>query len=195
MSILTRTEFAELNHITTGYVNTYIKRNKIVVIQDGPDESKIDTENPANVYFMKNLKRNKKKVKIKQSAGIPQKKTTRKSVRKAPAETKEEKKQRKRDKKLSAEYAKWERKKEKATAIKAEKEAELKTLQVEKMMGQLIPVDLVHQILKINIQNVFISFESELQNLASIYCDILAGGDRGKLSEIITIMRENLQRI
>lgn len=192
MSIITRTEFAALVGKSPGYINTYIGRNKIMLIESGPDKGKIDTDNALNLHFQKNLKRKERGAVKKKTVPKATLATSKKVV---PKQTEAEKKNDLEQKKLSAEYAKWERRKEKANAIRAEKEAELKTLQVEKMMGQLIPVDLVHQILKINIQNVFVSFESELINIASIYCDILAGGDRGKLSEIITKMRHNLERI
>jgi len=88
-----------------------------------------------------------------------------------------------------------EKRKRKADVIKAETDSELKKLQLEKMMGKLIPVDLMQGILKINIQNIFMSFDNELVNIASIYCDVMAGGDRSKLSDIVHKMRENLGRI
>lgn len=39
------------------------------------------------------------------------------------------------------------------------------------------------------------SFENELVNIASVYCDILAGGDRSKLSEIVDLMRQHLSTV
>lgn len=194
MSIVSRAEFAQLSGVTVNYISVYIGRGKIKMIDDGIDEGKIDTDDPVNIRFTRNLKTNEIKTLVKKTEVIKQSVGEVKKKQKVPI-SKEDKAKHEEERKHAKAYAEWERRKDKANAIKAEKEAELKTLQVEKMMGQLIPVDLVHQILKINIQNIFVGFESELQNLASVYCDILAGGDRGKLSEIITKMRENLERI
>ena len=45
----------------------------------------------------------------------------------------------------------WDARKKKADALQAERKAELTQLQVEKMMGSLMPVDLVETIFRINI--------------------------------------------
>ena len=55
-----------------------------------------------------------------------------------------------------------------------------------------MPVDLVEMILKVNVQDIFKTFENELINLGSIYCDILAGGNRDKLAEIVVKLRMKL---
>ena len=89
----------------------------------------------------------------------------------------------------------WKRKKIIADSRKAEHDADLRKVQLEKAMGKVIPVELLNQILKMNIQGIFIRFEQELQNMASVYCDILAGGDRKKLAELIDAMRVELERI
>jgi len=158
------------------------------------DRKKIDTTDPINAAFINNLKKNKK---IK---SIVKKQVEKKTAEILPLKTRARKtlaqvKQDKEDKEYNKKILELNRRKEYAATITAEKNAQLKTLAVEKMMGQLIPVDLLHRILKINIQSIFVNFENELQNIASIYCDILAGGDRSKLADIITMMRENLERI
>ena len=63
------------------------------------------------------------------------------------------------------------------------------------MAGKLIPVDLVFQILRIHNQDIFATFQNDAENLASIYCDILADGDRRKLSEITDKLNHRLQEI
>jgi hypothetical protein len=55
---------------------------------------------------------------------------------------------------------------------------------MDKMAGKLIPVDLVFRILNIHNKSIFSTFQSDAENLASVYCEILADGDRGKLSEV-----------
>jgi hypothetical protein len=62
--------------------------------------------------------------------------------------------------------------------------AEHERLKIEKMAGKLIPVDLVFQILNIHNKSIFSTFQSDAENLASVYCEILAEGDRTKLAEI-----------
>lgn len=99
----------------------------------------------------------------------------------------------------SQESVDWDLRKKIADAQKAELAAEKAQLDIEKLMGKLMPVDLVETILKVNIQDIFKTFENELINLASIYCDILAGGDRERLSEIIKKIRlklaETIERV
>ena len=56
-----------------------------------------------------------------------------------------------------------------------------------------MPIELVQKVLVINIQGVFRSFESSAENIASIYNERL-GGDRAALTEMITRMREELER-
>lgn len=74
----------------------------------------------------------------------------------------------------------------------AERNSELKRLEIQKKMGELMPIELVENILTVNIQTVFRSFEAEAENVASIYCDVL--GDRSQLSEMVGQMREHLQK-
>jgi hypothetical protein len=77
-----------------------------------------------------------------------------------------------------------------ATAETKEREAELKRIQLEKMAGNLLPVELVQSILVINIQNLIKNFEGELENMASIYIT-----DRELLSIATTKQKELLAKI
>lgn len=80
-----------------------------------------------------------------------------------------------------------------ATAEAKEKEVELKNIQIEKIAGKLLPVELVEKIFTINIQGVFKTFEGELENIASIYVEVL-GGSRKELAEVIGKQREILSK-
>lgn len=213
MAIVTRKEFAELCGKTTNYINTYIIRNQVSVIP--PDGKLIDTENPLNILF-------KKKCKSIERNKTEEERKTRKETKKNPTEfekligqaaenlgmsedviekiyTKPEsaaqKKARLEQNEKDEEEMSWDARKKKADALQAERKAELTQLQVEKMMGSLMPVDLVETIFRINIQDIFKNFESGCINLASIYCDILAGGDREKLAEITGKLRLELSQI
>ena len=213
MAIVTRKEFAELCGKSTNYINTYITRNQISVIP--PDGKLIDTENPLNILFKKKCKsidRNKteeeRKVRKETKQGSSD---FEKLIGKAAEnlgmnqevidkiytkpETPEQKRSRLEQNKKNEEEMSWDARKKKADALQAERKAELTQLQVEKMMGSLMPVDLVEAIFRINIQDIFKNFESACINLASIYCDILAGGDREKLAEITGKLRLEISQI
>lgn len=93
----------------------------------------------------------------------------------------------------SAEVANLTLRKKKADAIKAERDAELKRIDIEKKTGQLMPTDLVQKILQINLASVFRAFDSSAENIASIYTERL-GGNRADLADITTRMRSELER-
>lgn len=82
-----------------------------------------------------------------------------------------------------------------ADALLAERKAELAQLAVDKQSGNLMPVDLVDALFTANIQDIFKTFENETVNLASIYCDVLAGGNREMLAEIISELRTRLTEV
>ena len=83
--------------------------------------------------------------------------------------------------------------KKRADALKAEREAEYKHLQIQRLQGKLMPVELVEKTLSINIQGIFRSFEASAENIASIYNERL-GGDRADLADMVTRMRQELER-
>lgn len=87
----------------------------------------------------------------------------------------------------------WMMRKKKADSEKAEKENQLKDIELAKKRGELIPTELVRTIMTVNIQTIIRSFEIESDNIASIYCEIL-GGDRSHLAEMVSKMREHLQK-
>lgn len=70
-----------------------------------------------------------------------------------------------------------------ANAQYKEREAELKQIQLEKIAGNTLPLDLVDTILTINLQTIFKVFNSELENIATISVEIL-GGTRDDLVRI-----------
>lgn len=215
MSIVTRIEFAGLCQTTPAIINTNVSRKKISTVVG--NKGMIDTENPLNKIFKKNQlalekvkKAESKKETFKKAGSFKEAITNAAGELGLDAEfvetvfegetfTKEEtaaqKKARLKQNENDKEIVDWETRKKIADALKAERAAELAQLQVDKLMGSLMPVDLVEMILKVNIQDIFKSFENELINLGSIYCDILAGGDRDKLSELIAKVRLKLNEI
>ena len=216
MAIVTRAEFASICNRTVAIINTNVSRKKISTL---PDKT-IDTENPLNKIFFKKCKKEdadkleEQRAEKRQAKSAPEssaapisepavrklyeevvEKVEPKVERFTKVETPAEKKAREKQNEEDAELVDWKKRKEKADALKAERQAELAQLQVEKLMGSLMPVDLAEMMLKINIQDIFRTFEIELHNMASIYCDILAGGDRKKLAEIVSKLRLKLNEV
>lgn len=205
MALVSRKEFAEICGVETNYINTYVSRKKISVLPTG----QIDTENPLNVVFKKNLIANrnkgvrekriikKKEVEIKESIEkqiAEQYKDVVQTIEVfTPKETPKQRKQREKQNQDDEDSLNWDLRKKIADTLKSERQAEKEKLAVEKLMGNLMPVDMVEQIMRVNTQDIFKSFENEMINLASIYCDILAGGDRDKLAELIKKIRQKLE--
>lgn len=206
MAIVSRQEFADICGVDIKYLNVYISRKKVATVIT--DKSLIDTENPLNVIWKKNLKKNEKEKVEKQRA---EKRVKKQQLNNDPViektiqetyqevvevytkpETPTQRKKREKQNEDDEELVSWDLRKKIADTLKAERAAELEEMKVQKMQGNLMPVDLVKQILKMNIQHILKTFENDLVNIASVYCDILAEGDRAKLSELIKKMRISL---
>ena len=169
MAEYTRKEFAALCHTTVGVVNANRARNKIVINENGY----VDSENAINhAFFNKYVKYFEEKLRNKVTLEATQKPQPKK--RKEPNKQKE----------TSQQIMDWDARKKQADAELQEYKAAHEKLKMEKLAGKLIPVDLVFQILNIHNRSIFTSFHSDAENLASVYCEILAEGDREKLSEI-----------
>jgi DNA polymerase III delta subunit len=164
----------------------------------------IDTENELNKIFKKNCK------KLNNAPATEKRKAAAKPAAKvfpeitddpdeipiySKKETAQEKADRMKQNAEDEEQLSWDMRKKIADAKRAERNAEISQLQVDKLMGSLMPVDLVEAILKVNVQDIFKTFENSCVNLASIYCDILAGGDRTKLAEITKKLRIELSSV
>lgn len=200
MALVTRKEFAELCGKPVNYINTYVTRKQVAVLPD----KRIDTDNPLNVLFKKKCKSIER---TKEEEARVERKTSKLKIEEpvngeisetliyTKKETAEEKAARLKQNAEDEENMSWEARKKRADALKAERAAEISQLQLDKMMGSLLPVDLVEAIFRINIQDIFKNFESSCLNIASIYCDILANGDRTKLAEITGRIRTELAAI
>lgn len=209
MAIVTRQEFADMCGKPVAIINTNVSRKKISTLKD----KRVDTENPLNKIFYKKCKQEaaeelkEKRAEKKIARTEPAVKTNEPKI-KTPEEvyeevveiftiqeTRNQKRDREKQNDDDQETVGWDLRKKIADALKAERAAELAQLQVDKLMGNLMPVDMVEQIIRVNLQDIFKNFENELINIGSIYCDILAGGDREKLSELISKIRTKLSDI
>lgn len=174
MAELSRKEFAALCHTTYGIVTTNVNRGNIVVNID----KKIDTENALNKQFFNKYQAKfldeKKQYQQPKPQPEPKKEKKKKSKRKANTQVDIKSQQ------IVDDAAR----KKKADADLQEYRAAHEKLKMDKLAGKLIPVDLVFQILNIHNKSIFSTFQSDAENMASVYCEILAEGDRRKLAEI-----------
>jgi hypothetical protein len=168
-------DFVDAYDIKESTVKSYLHRKKLHKDADGF----IDTENPINKLLISELKLKIETNKVGKS-NDEKTITVKKSNTVNTNGLTESQKQ----------YADIDYRTRVATAETKEREAELKRIQLEKMAGNLLPVELVQSILVINIQNLIKNFEGELENMASIYIT-----DRELLSIATTKQKELLAKI
>lgn len=210
MAKLTRREFAALCHTSTPSITVYISRKQIIEEEDRSGKF-IDTENEKNKLFFDKrqtkfeaekvgpgaVKKTVKKAKVKTNSkkqfnkalkkleGLAAQETTQKRKSSLPEYNPEDN--------SYAEELGWESRKKKADALLQEAKAEKERLAVEKLAGQLLPIDMVLSIMQTHNREIFATFQNDTENLASIYCDILAAGDRKKLAEVNKKLAEKLE--
>lgn len=193
MALLSRKEFAALCHTSTAIVTTNINRGKLVEF-----EKKLDTENPLNNSFFNRYinKSNEKKTKLPTKDEIDKlyNETVEKVKEKVEKEvfSGAEKSRHKRNNKKYEDLNDWDSRKKKADALKAELAVEKAQLEINKLSGKLIPLELTDNILAAYTRSIITVFENDMLNLASIYTDILASGDRKYLAEITDKLNEKL---
>ena len=191
MAELSKEEFAAICLTTPGIINTNIHRKKLVY---DIDTKKLDSDDPINKAFSKKYQ---KLYKEKQDALKNVKKVeelyedvVEKVTKKVEQKQVTEKTTNSRAK--SQKVIDWSERKQQADTLLQEARAEKENLTLQKLAGKLIPVDLVFNILNIHNHDIFATFQNDAENLASVYCDILAGGDRKRLAEITTKLSEKL---
>ncbi|MEP2059131.1 MAG: hypothetical protein ABJJ05_15070 [Maribacter litoralis] len=81
-----------------------------------------------------------------------------------------------------------------ADAERAEKENDLKSLELAKKMGELMPVDMVEKILTVNIRHIIHESRNEWENIASTYCEIL-GGNRSHRSDMVEQLNKHMDNL
>lgn len=171
MSTLTLKDFANAVGVSYDTIKKHVQRGKVTRGTDG----KIDTENGKNILYINEytkgsgLFKSSHTVEVKQS---PQEKVKSRTVSK-----------------LEQMHTDLDLRKKIADAEVKENEVTLKTIQIEKLAGKLLPVELVEKIFKINLQSIFKNVEQEHENLASLY--VL---DRKILSEVVTKQKILLAR-
>lgn len=201
MGLYNRKEFAALCNTTAAVITTNINRNKIILF-----DKKIDSENPVNKAFFEKYRkkaeaeikeRNKKKAtteelyeevveKVKPKTKIRFKKATDKLKKLAEQEEANQKGQ---------EMVDWDLRKKRAEALLKERNAEKALLSVKKMYGEMVPTDFIITMFTSYTKTILSVFDNSIMNLAGVYCDELAGGDREALARVNQKLNEEFQRI
>lgn len=195
MAIVSRAEFAELCRMDVKALNVYISRKKII-LHDGGGKT-IDTENMINMLFKKTrlelqkLKTEEKKV----LESIPANPRTGKSF----DDDDEEPLPPPIDKNFITEAIKaggdegvsgenmqsWIRKKMKGDADLVALRVEKEQLLLDKAAGRLIPIDVASNILRSQARSIFANMENAIENIASIYCNVMASGNMEMYARIL----------
>jgi len=179
MSFLSTKDFAKLVTVKSGTLRVHVSRGRVHKEKNGL----IDTDHPTNKIYISEISVN--------TLDDPAPKKTNYEDVKYPS--KMEAPESKQNSVPSGTVDSLSLREKKAKTLKVEREAEYKSLQIQKMRGELMPIELVERTQTINIQSIFRSFESASENIASIYNERL-GGDRATLAEMMTRMREELAR-
>lgn len=185
-----RKKFAALCHTTYAIVATNCSSARGKIIEEiGPDGKKIiDTEHPINKAFF-----DKYQLKFEREKSQPP--STKKSGPKPKRVTMPTTDGDGNPLPEFLEALKWDGRKKKADALLRERQAEKALLDVKKMYGEMIPTDFVVEMFATFSKSLFSLFDNSLMNLASVYCDELAGGDREALTRVNKKLNEEFQRI
>lgn len=214
MSDVNRMIFAELAGLTSGNLSNYIKRGKVIPNDDGT----IDTEFELNKIFLENrrkLKEEKEKPKPKPEViqdlpfldevmeveDIPESEPEKIQKPKAKEEYRPKKLVLPAKEKvvqppveiiLNGEKVNAKElalRKQVADVLKVERDAEKKKLEIEKLQGKLMPIELVEQILSINLNIVFKEFEASIFSQVQMF---IPSNDREEIASATEKIRFSL---
>lgn len=200
MSLVSRKEFAILCDKSIAIINVNVGRGKIIV-----RDKKIDTENAFNKMFFDNC--HKQKVfKKKPEPKIEELYKEVVEVKKpidysAPEyghtkkETAKQKRERKKQNEKDKEIVDWDVRKKKAEALLKERQAEKELINIKQKYGEMIPTEFVKIMFTTFTKSMLSIFDNSMMNLAGVYCDELAGGDREALSRVNQKLNEEFQDI
>lgn len=97
-------------------------------------------------------------------------------------------------KKQRLSFQQLELRKKEADVLLVERTSELKQIQLEKIAGNTLPLDITTNLLKINLQSIFKTFSIEMENMATISVETL-GGSRADLVKITNAQNIMLKKI
>lgn len=160
------------------------KETKVsIAIKDSEIDSKKAVISKKTVF--KEPSKNKGSVNI-----APTVETKEKRIRLSPKELAEKEEQRK----LNAELKDYDTRKRRADAEYRERESELKRMQLEKIAGNTLPLDLVNKLVSINCLAILTQFMSSLENMVAVTVEEL-GGNRSDNVRITNRVKVEFKKI
>lgn len=183
-----RKTFATMCGTTVGVINVNVKRNKIIVMDNGL----IDTDNALNHSFMK-----KYQDRVQKAPKINREKIYNEVVETVKAERVEPKPKatnRKKQNDESEELGGLDLRKKKAEVLKIEREAYLKLLDINKKNGEALPTDFVVRMTTVLIREMLANFDKSTIRIADKFCSIV-GADRKMLARVNNDLNKEMQKI
>ncbi len=172
MALLSRSEFGKLVGKTRNLIAYHVSKNKLLETETETGK-KLDTTEPINrAWLHENGFSNVPKHSEYKTKTISTHKPNTIDV----SELVKDKK--------TKELIDWDVRKKEADTILQEKKIESEQLKIDKLAGELMPIDLVQKLITINIQNVYKIMTQNHDRMASKYCSILAPGNREMISKI-----------
>jgi hypothetical protein len=158
MALFKKAEFAAECGVKTAYISVMLKRGKVVETPEG----QIDSLNVTNAAFMEH----QKELHLKKQAGSEVKETAPKQAKKAkPTKSHTVVADPEIKKRLNDKFS-VEMDEKKARTQKIAREMQLMDMKTQKLMGQLIPTDLVASTIRQLMQSALVSFTNSADALA-----------------------------
>lgn len=222
MAELSRQEFQELCGISDGTLRKQISRGKVLEQDDGKGGKFIDTTNPVNKLFkdkQKQLRTQKNELQqlINQIPAntLPKPQTSKAQFRQVimPASEGDEdalppmvdtETLRAMEQVMAngggdempnagGGLQQWLLMKMKGDAQLVTVRVQVEKLKLDKTAGKLVPVDVAAEILRSQARTIFVNFENSIENIANIFCQIMAGGNMDMFTRIREEARKELK--
>lgn len=200
MAIVSRQEFADLCGDEVKFLTVYIHRGK--VIQFDLDKKTLDTKHPVNAAYIKErkLKNSQKKQDQILINSIPPAPNHQyhdddsDDDLPAPIDHKLLKSiiSGSSDSKGTDGPAEWLRKKMKGDADLVALRVEKEQLLLDKAAGRLVPIDVAADVLRSQAKTIFSNMENALENIATVFCNIMANGDMDMYTRVVEAGRREL---
>ncbi len=87
----------------------------------------------------------------------------------------------------------WIRKKMKGDADYIALKVEKEQLLLDKAAGKLVPIEVASNILRSQAKTIFSNFENAIDNIATVFCNIMANGNMDMYARIIEQARKELE--
>lgn len=204
MAIVSRKEFAEMCGDDVKTLNVYINRRK--VIMHDPEGKKIDTENLVNLLYKK--KRHEINKAKKEDAEIAKQiiANPRKNVTEESNNGDDDDEDNSSDADFVSEMMKGFAGEsgfsggQSPMLKKLIKDTELVELKIQKekilldkAAGKLIPIDVAANLLRSQALFIFSNFDNAIENIAGVYCQIMANGDMSLYARIVEEGKKQLK--